>query len=61
MTGYNKKYGAYMTKEDKRQDIIFGIKKYMKIGYWDKVILLERELVNEYGMTEEEIDMAIYA
>lgn len=60
MTGMNK-YGAYMTKADKKEDIIFGIKKYMSVGMFDKVCLLEKKLMNEYNMTAEEIEDAIYA
>ena len=60
MTGYSRKYGEYMTREDKKNDIIAGIKKYLEIGMYNKVTLLEKELINEYGMTAEEIENAIY-
>lgn len=55
------KNGAIFTKEEKRLDIIKGIKKYMAVGMFDKVYLLEKELMNEYGMTAGEIENAIYA
>lgn len=55
------KRGAIFTKEEKRADIITGIKKYLKVGMFDKVYLLEKELMNEYGMTAEEIESEIYA
>ncbi len=54
------KYGATMTKEEKRIDTIKGIKKALSVGYYEKVMLLEKELMNEYGMTPAEIEMAIY-
>ena len=60
MNGYNNKYGAYMNKEDKKNDIIFGIKKYSKVGLFSKVYLLEKELIEKYGMTEDEIDKAVF-
>lgn len=55
------KYGAIFTKEEKRVDIIKGIKKYLEVGAFDKVYLLEKELMNEYRMTAEEIENEIYA
>ena len=61
MNGYNNRTGAQMTKEDKKNDIIFGIRKYMKVGMYSQVYLLEKELKTEYGMTSQEIEDAIYA
>lgn len=61
MTGYNKKYGAYMTKEDKRQDIIKGMKMFLEVGAFDQYSLREKILLREYGMTEEEIEKEIYS
>ena len=54
------KNGMAMTKEEERQDIIFGIKKYLNIGMYDKVTMLERILMKDYGMTANEIENAIY-
>lgn len=56
----NTKRGQVMTGEEKRNDIIFGIKKYLEVGMFDKVYLLEKELINNYGMTPNEIESAIY-
>jgi hypothetical protein len=61
MNGYNNKYGAYPTKEDKRMDAIAGARKYLKIGMYDMVYLREKELHEVYGMTYSEIEKAIYA
>ena len=61
MTGYSRQYGEQMTKEDKKQDIIKGIRKYLEIGAFEQVMLREKELISEYGMTEEEIEIAIYS
>lgn len=57
----NTKYGQVFTKEEKRQDIINGIRKYIEVGMFDQVVLREKVLMNEYGMTAEEIENAIYA
>lgn len=57
----NTKYGAVFTKEEIRQDIIKGIRKYLEVGMYDEVLLRERELMNEYGMSASEIEEAIYA
>lgn len=54
------KYGAQMTKEEKRQDIIKGIRKYLKVGMYEAVYLREKELMSEYNMTPEEIERAIW-
>lgn len=59
MTGMNK-FGACMTKADKKEDIIKGIRKYMSVGMYNQVYLLEKELTNNYGMTASEIEKAIY-
>lgn len=50
-----------MTKEDKRLDTIKGIKKYLEIGMFNQVYLLEKELHEVYGMSYDEIEEAIYA
>lgn len=55
------KYGMVFTKEEKRQDIIKGIKKCLEVGLYNEVYLKEKVLMNEYGMTAEEIEAAIYA
>lgn len=60
MNGYSKKYGEYMTKEDKKQDVIKGIKKYIKVGMYNMVTPLEKELHEVYGMSYEDIESAIY-
>lgn len=60
LSGINKN-GAYATKEDKRKDIIFGIKKNLEIGNYLRVELLEKELINEYGMTTKQIENEVYA
>ena len=57
----NTKYGQVFTKEEKRQDIIKGIRKYIEVGMYDAVVLREKVLMNEYGMTAQEIEDAIYA
>lgn len=57
----NTKYGQVFTKEEKRQDIINGIRKYIEVGMFDQVVLREKVLMSEYGMTAEEIENAIYA
>lgn len=61
MTGYNRKSGAYMTKEDKRMDAIKGAKKYLAVGNFEMVYLKEKELMTEYGMTAQEVEDAIYS
>ena len=61
MNGYNNKYGAYPTKEDKRLDTIFGARKYLAVGMYDMVTIKEKELHEVYGMTYEEIEEAIYS
>lgn len=53
MNGYSKKYGEYMKK-----DIIKEIKKYLKVGMYDQVYLLEKELHEVYGMSYSEIEKA---
>lgn len=50
-----------MNKSDKKEDIIKGIKKYLKVGMYNQVTLLEKELHEVYGMNYEEIEEAIYA
>jgi len=57
----NTKYGQVFTKEEKRLDLIKGIRKYLQIGMYDRVTLAEKELMTEYGMTAAEIEEAIYA
>ena len=61
MNGYNKKYGEYMNKADKKEDVIKGIKKYLAVGMYNQVTLLEKELHEVYGMSYGEIEEAIYA
>lgn len=61
MNGYSKKYGEYMTKEDQKNDVIKGIKKYIETGMYNQVYLLEKELHDVYGMSYDEIEAAIYA
>lgn len=60
MNGYNKKYGAKMNKEDKKEDTIKGAKKYLAVGMYDMVTLKEKELHEVFGMSYEEIENAIY-
>ena len=60
MNGYNKKYGAKMSKEDKKADTIKGARKYLVIGMYDMVTLKEKELHEVYGMSYDEIESAIY-
>lgn len=60
MNGYSKKNGAYMTKDDKKADIIKGIKKYLAVGMYDMVTLKEKELHEVYGMSYDAIEAAIY-
>ena len=61
MNGYSKKYGEYMNKADKKEDVIKGIKKYLAVGMYNQVTLLEKELHEVYGMSYGEIEEAIYA
>ena len=61
MNGYSKKYGEYMNRSDKKKDIIKGIKKYLKVGMYNQVYLLEKELHEVYGMSYSEIEKAVYA
>lgn len=61
MNGYSKKYGEYMKKSDKKKDIIKGIKKYLKVGMYNQVYLLEKELHEVYGMSYSEIEKAEFA
>lgn len=60
LSGINKN-GAYATKEDKRKDIVFGIRKNLEIGNYLRVELLEKELMADYGMTAEQIENEVYA
>ena len=57
----NTKYGQVFTKEEKREDIIKGIRKYIEVGMYKEVVSREKVLMNEYGMTAEEIENAIYS
>ena len=57
----NTKYGQVFTKEEKREDIIKGIRKYIEVGMYKEVVLREKVLMNEYGMTAEEIENTIYS
>ena len=50
-----------MKKSDKKKDIIKGIKKYLKVGMYDQVYLLEKELHEVYGMSYSEIEKAEFA
>ena len=61
MNGYSKKYGEYMNMSDKKKDIIKEIKKYLKVGIYDQVYLLEKELHEVYGMSYSEIEKAEFA
>ena len=54
------KFGTVFTKEETKQDIINGIKKYIEAGMFEAVLLRERVLMNEYGMSAAEIEAAIY-
>lgn len=56
----NTKFGPVFTKEETKQDIINGIKKYIDVGMFEAVLLRERVLMNEYGMSAAEIEAAIY-
>ena len=58
MNGYSKKYGKCMKKSDKKKDIIKGIKKYLKVGMYDQVYLLEKALHEVQGMSYSEIEKA---
>lgn len=58
--GYDKKYGAKPTKKDLKESTIFGAKKYLEVGMFDMVYLLEKELHEVYGMSYDEIEEAIY-
>ena len=73
MTGYDNKYGAYMTKEDKRLDLIShgrkSVKAYEKYTdptsrgarlYFAECLRVERLLATEHGMTEDEIWVALH-
>lgn len=60
MNGYSKKYGAMPTKEDLKNSAIYGAKKYLEVGMFDMVYLLEKELHEVYGMSYAEIEEAIY-
>ena len=57
----NTKCGQAFTKEEIRQDIIKGIRKYLEVGMFNKVYLLEQRLMKEYGMLPAEIEKKIYA
>ena len=56
MTGYSNKYGAYMTKEDKRQDAIKGLKKWWELRDLTMIRLEEKVLHDEYGMSWADIE-----
>ena len=57
----NTKCGQTFTQEEIRQDIIKGIRKYLEVGMFNKVYLLEQRLMKEYGMLPAEIEKEIYA
>ena len=72
MTGRNQ-YGAYMTKEDKKNDLISAGKKWVKaydryddptfhgaMACFSEICRIESILHREYGMDEEEIYLAIH-
>ena len=74
MTGFNPKYGAFETKADRKLNLINALKKYDADleRYTDpsfhvcksimaSYLRVERALITEYGMTEEEIYTAINA
>lgn len=54
------KSGLAPTRENKKYDIIYGAKKRTDIGDYIGATAYERILKNEYGMTEAEIEHAIY-
>ena len=56
MTGYSNKYGAYMTKKDKRQDAIKGLKKWWELRDLTMIRLKEKVLHDEYGMSWADIE-----
>ena len=43
------------------QDMIKEIKKYLKVGMYDQVYILEKELHEVYGMSYSEIEKAEFA
>lgn len=57
-TAYERKNGngSRWTKEQKKADTIKGLKKYMIAGAYDMVLLKERQLMNEYGVSAEELE-----
>ena len=57
----NTKYGPVETKEERRIDTIKGIRKYLEVGMFNQVYLLEKVLMSEYGMTAEQIENEVYA
>ena len=61
MNGYSKKDGEHMKKSDKKKDMIKEIKKYLKVGMYDQVYILEKELHEVYGMSYSEIEKAEFA
>lgn len=56
MTGYSNKYGAYMTKADKKQDAIKGLKKWWELRDLTMIRLKEKVLHDEYGMSWADIE-----
>ena len=54
------KSGLAPTRENKKYDIIYGIRKREAVGDYIGATALERTLMNEYGMTGAEIEYAIY-
>ena len=57
----NTKRGQVFTKEEKRQDIIKGIRKYIEVGLFNEAYLREKVLMKDYGMTAQEIENEVYA
>ena len=54
------KTGLAFTKENKKYDIIYGIRKRNAVGNYIDAYELEKILLTKYGMTEAEIEHAVY-
>ena len=73
MRGYNNKYGAYATKEDKKESLIIRGRQFVKAlqscadpkshvaqAHLAECVRIERLLHTEHNMTEFEIWTALY-